>query len=142
MKTWVWMLATLFVLTGCAGPLYYHERADGMRYYVTRTGGLIAVDKDGWVREGPVMYAEVFMKPLQKNGDDWDLSAAEIGVPPGHCMELLNRRPESCWNRIWEAPALLLMAPVLFLPTPPLIGDPLYIYPSPYPNPPVASNRP
>jgi hypothetical protein len=133
MKTWAGIIASVLFIAGCAswGSLYYHERSDGTRYYVTRTGALIAIDKDGRVIEAPVMYEGVLTKPLQKKGDDWDLSAVDIGVPPGHCMELLSRRPESCLNRIWEGPALVLMSPVLFLPTPPLIGDPLYIYPSP-----------
>lgn len=132
MKALTGILISVLFIAGCAsGPLYYHERSDGIRYYVTRTGSLVAVDKDGWVVEAPVMYAGVFSKPLEKKGDDWDLSAIDIGVPPGHCMELLSRRPESCLNRIWEAPALVLMSPMLFLPSPPLIGDPLYIYPSP-----------
>ena len=132
MKTWAGMLAGLFFLAGCAsGSLYYHERSDGTRYYATRTGALVAVAKDGRVVESPVMYEAVHTKPLQKKGADWDVSGLDIGVPPGSCMEILSRRPESCLHRIWEAPALVLMAPVLFIPAPPLIGDPLYIYPSP-----------
>ena len=131
MKPWAGIIASALFIAGCAsGPLYYHERSDGARYYVTRTGARIAVNKDGRVIEAPVMYEGMFTKPLPKKGDDWDLSAADIGVPPGHCMELLSRQPESCWNRIWEAPALVLMTPVLLLPTPPLIGNPLYIHPS------------
>jgi hypothetical protein len=131
MKILAGILASMFFLAGCAswGSLYYHERADGTRYYVTRTGALLVVDKDGDLVESPVMYEST--RRLQKKGDDWDLSALDVGVPPGHCMKLLSRRPESCLNRIWEGPALVLMFPVLFLPTPPLIGDPLYIYPSP-----------
>ena len=132
MKTWARIIAGVLFLAGCAAgpPLYYHERSDGTRYYVTRTGALVAVAKDGRVVEAPVMYEGMY-RTLQRKGDDWDLSAFDIGVPPGHCQELLSRRPESCLNRIWEAPALVLMTPVLFLPTPPLIGDPLYIYPTP-----------
>lgn len=137
MKTWAWVLASMFFLAGCAswGSLYYHERSDGTRYYVTRTGALVAVNKEGRVVEAPVMYES--RKQLQKKGDDWDVSALDVGVPPGSCTELLSRRPESCLNRIWEAPALVLMAPGLILPPRPLIGDPLYIYPAP----PVATDQ-
>lgn len=131
MKALAGIMASVFFVAGCAfGPLYYHERSDGTRYYVTRTGALVAVNKEGRVVEAPAMYEEAHRKPLLKKGDDWDLSAFDIGEPPGHCMELLSRRPESCLHRIWEAPALVLMAPVLFLPAPPLIGDPFHIYPS------------
>jgi hypothetical protein len=130
MKGWTGLVCCLLVIAGCAssGPLYYKETDDGARYYVTTMGALLVVDKEGYLAEAPVMYGG-FQK-VPRKGDDWDLSAMDVAVPPGHCMELLSRRPESCWNRIWELPALVLMSPVLFLPTPPLIGDPLYIYPS------------
>jgi hypothetical protein len=131
MKALAGIMASLVFVAGCAsGSLYYHERADGTRYYVTRTGALAAVNRDGRVVEAPVMYGGGHQRHVQKKGDGWDLAAFDIGEPPGHCMELLSRRPESCVNRVWEPVALVLMAPVLFLPTPPLIGDPLYIYPS------------
>ncbi len=114
-----------FLLAGCAAgpPLYYHERPDGTRYYQTITGQLVRVDKDGWVTEAPVMYRG-YRKQLQKKGYDWDLSAYGVVEPPGHCMELLSRRPESCWNRIWAPLALILMTPILNLPGVPLLGDP------------------
>ncbi|TAL12741.1 MAG: hypothetical protein EPO02_00495 [Nitrospirae bacterium] len=125
MKVLVWVMASLFFIAGCSAgpPLYYHERSDGTRYYQTVTEQLVRVDKDGWVVEAPVMYGG-YRKQLQKKGDDWDLSGYDIVAPPGHCVELLSRRPESCLNRVWEPVALVLMAPILSLPGMPLLGDP------------------
>jgi hypothetical protein len=125
MKALAWLLASGFMLAGCAAgpPLYYHEGPDGTRYYETVTEQLVRVDKNGRVVEAPVMYGG-YRKQLQKKGDDWDLSAYDVVEPPGHCMELLSRRPESCLNRIWEPIALVLMTPILHLPGLPLLGDP------------------
>ena len=116
MNALIWIMASMFFLAGCGGPpLYYHERSDGARYYQTVTKQLIRVDKDGRVVEAPVRYSGT-RKQLQKKGDDWDVSAFDVVEPPGHCMELVSRRPESCLNRIWEPLALILMAPILSLP--------------------------
>jgi hypothetical protein len=124
MKAIAWIMASVFFLTGCAsGALYYNELSDGTRYYQTRTGQLVAVDKDGLMLEAPAMYGAGHRKQLQKKGDDWDLSGYDIVEPPGSCMELLSRRPESCLNRIWEPLALILMAPVLTLPSWPWLGQ-------------------
>ena len=125
MKALFWIALCAVLVTGCvtSGPLYYHERADGTRYYQSRTKALILVDKTGIVVEAPVMYAGAASRRLQKKGDDWDVSAFDVEPPPGYCLELLSRRPESCLHRIWEAPALALMAPVLLLPTPPRLHD-------------------
>jgi hypothetical protein len=123
MKALAGIMAGVFFLAGCAsGPLYYHERSDGTRYYQARTGQLVAVDKNGLVLEAPIMYGGGHRKQLQKKGDDWDLSGYDIVEPPGCCMELLSRRPESCLNRIWEGPALILMTPILTLPPWPWLG--------------------
>src|SRR5437667_554111 len=114
MKAVAWIMAGMFFLAGCAsGPLYYHERSDGTRYYQTRTGQLVAVDKNGVVLEAPVMYGAGYRKRLQKKGTDWDVTGYDIVQPPGRCMELLSRRAESCLNRMWETLALLLMTPIL-----------------------------
>ena len=124
MKTLAWILASGFLMTGCAGPpLYYHERSDGTRYYQTVTEHVVVVDKDGWVIETPAMYGG-YRKQLQKKGADWDLSGYDIVEPPGHCTQLLNRKAESCLNRIWEPLALVLMTPILNLPGVPTLGDP------------------
>src|SRR3989454_321312 len=93
MKAVAWIMAGMFFLAGCAsGPLYYHERSDGTRYYQTRTGQLVAVDKNGVVLEAPVMYGAGYRKRLQKKGTDWDVTGYDIVQPPGRCMELLSRR--------------------------------------------------
>jgi hypothetical protein len=125
MKLSAWILVGVFLLAGCSAgpPLYYHERSDGTRYYQTVTEQLVRVDKDGWVVEAPVMYGG-YRKQLQKKGDDWDLAAYDVVEPPGHCVKLLNQRPESCLNRIWEPVALVLMTPILTLPGVPMLGDP------------------
>ncbi len=119
MNAVAWIMASVFFLAGCAtsGTLYYHERSDGTRYYQTQTGQLVAVDKNGWVVESPVMYGAGYRKQLRKKGNDWDLSGYDIVEPPGSCMELLSRRPESCLNRIWEPVALVLMTPIRTLPS-------------------------
>src|SRR3989441_11177636 len=96
MKAVAWIMAGMFFLAGCAsGPLYYHERSDGTRYYQTRTGQLVAVDKNGVVLEAPVMYGAGYRKRLQKKDTDWDVTGYDIVQPPGRCMELLSRRAGS-----------------------------------------------
>src|SRR2546428_2666159 len=116
MKAVAWIMAGMFFLAGCAsGPLYYHERSDGTRYCQTRTGQLVAVDKNGVVLEAPVMYGAGYRKRLQKKGTDWDVTGYDIVQPPGRCMELLSRRAEFCLNSVWGPPALSLMTPLSIL---------------------------
>lgn len=127
MKTLVSLMLSILSLTGCTiGTLYYHERSDGARYYQTRAGQLVVVAKDGWVLQTPGLKGRASITYVQKKGDDWDLSAYDVVEPSGRCRELLSMRPESCLNRIWEAPALVLMSPVLFLPTPGILVDTHY----------------
>src|SRR2546425_10064134 len=116
MKAVAWIMAGMFFLAGCAsGPLYYHERSDGTRYYQTRTGQLVAVDKNGVVLEAPVMYGAGYRKRLQKKGTDWDVTGYDIVQPPGRCMELLSRRAGSRPNVVWGPRAPVLVAPVFSL---------------------------
>src|SRR5437870_11646971 len=104
MKAVAWIMASVFFLAGCAsGPLYYHERSDGTRYYQTKTGQLVAVDKNGGVLEAPVMYGAGYRKRLQNKGADWDVSGYDIFQPRGYCMELLCRRAESRLSRVLAA---------------------------------------
>ena len=36
MRALTWSVVNVFLIAGCAsGPLYYHERPDGTRYYQT-----------------------------------------------------------------------------------------------------------
>src|SRR3989475_8936959 len=117
MKAVAWIMAGMFFLAGCeSGPLYYHERSDGTRYYQTRTGQLVAVDKNGVELEAPVMYGAGYRKQLQKKDTDWDVTGYDIVQPPGRCMELLSRRAGACPNRILEPLALVLLTPHLTLP--------------------------
>jgi len=127
MKTLILLTLSLLFLTGCTmGTLYYHEQSDGTRYYQTRAGQLVVVDKDGLVTQAPGLKSRAYISHVQKKGDDWDLSAYDVVAPSGRCLELLNMRPESCFNRIWEVPATVLMAPVRFFPAPGIIGDTRY----------------
>lgn len=127
MKTLILLTLSLFFLTGCAmGTLYYHERSDGARYYQTRAGQLVVVNKDGLVTQAPGLKSRAYISHVQKKGDDWDLSAYDVVEPSGRCLELLSMRPESCFNRIWEAPAMVLMTPGLFLPKPGIFVDTEY----------------
>src|SRR3989442_9206550 len=138
MKAVAWIMAGMFFLAGCAsGPLYYHERSDGTRYYQTRTGQLVAVDKNGVVLEAPVMYGAGYRKRLQKKGADWDVSGYDIVQPPGYCMELLSRRAESCLNRAWEPVALVLVTPLFTPPAWPRLGGAPPPPPLPFPPPPT-----
>src|SRR2546422_8856287 len=117
MKAVAWIMAGMFFLAGCAsGPLYYHERSDGTRYYQTRTGQLVAVDKNGVVLEAPVMYGAGYRKRLQKKGTDWDVTGYDIVQPPGRCMELLSRRGGALPNLRGETPARGVVKPLLCLP--------------------------
>ncbi len=127
MKTFALLVASLFFLAGCTmGTLYYHERSDGARYYQTRSGQVVVVDKDGLVTQAPGLKARAYVTRLPKKGDDWDVSAYDVAAPSGQCVEPLSMQPESCLNRVWEAPTLVLMAPVLLLPAPGLLVDTEY----------------
>ncbi len=127
MKTLTLFTLSLLFVAGCTmGTLYYHERSDGARYYQTRSGQLVVVNKDGLVTQAPSLTARAYVTRLPKKGDDWDVSAYDVVAPSGQCVEPLSMRPESCVNRIWEAPVLVLMAPVLLLPAPGLLVDTEY----------------
>src|SRR2546427_10936106 len=117
MKAVAWIMAGMFFLAGCeSGPLYYHERSDGTRYYQTRTGQLVAVDKNGVVLEAPVMYGAGYRKRLQKKGTDWDVTGYDIVQPPGRCMELLSRRLGVFLHLMLGPLWLVLLFPVFPLP--------------------------
>src|SRR2546427_13059604 len=123
MKAVAWIMAGMFFLAGWAsGPLYYHERSDGTRYYQTRTGQLVAVDKNGVVLEAPVMYGAGYRKRLQKKGTDWDVTGYDIVQPPGRCMELLSRRAGACLNLDGGPPALVLFNPTFHPPAWAVVG--------------------
>jgi hypothetical protein len=127
MKTLALLTLSLFFLAGCTmGTLYYHERSDGARYYQTRAGQLVVVNKDGLVTQAPGLKSRAYISYVQKKGDDWDLSAYDVVEPSGRCVALLSMKPESCFNRIWEAPAMVLMTPILFFPTPGILVDTTY----------------
>src|SRR2546425_5012819 len=124
MKAVAWIMAGMFFLAGCAsGPLYYHERSDGTRYYQTRTGQLVAVDKNGVVLEAPVMYGAGYRKRLQKKGTDWDVTGYDIVQPPGRCMELLSRRGAAPPHPVVEPPPHILITPNMTPPPRPLAAE-------------------
>src|SRR2546429_4539542 len=118
MKAVAWIMAGMFFLAGCAsGPLYYHERSDGTRYYQTRTGQLVAVDKNGVVLEAPVMYGAGYRKRLQKKGTDWDVTGYDIVQPPGRCTAMLSRRPGASPPSVSRTPSRVPVTPPIPPPT-------------------------
>src|SRR2546425_12741607 len=93
MKAVAWIMAGMFFLAGCAsGPLYYHERSDGTRYYQTRTGQLVAEDKNGVVLDAPVMHGAGHRKRHPKKGHDWEVTRYDIFHPPRRCIDSLYHR--------------------------------------------------
>jgi hypothetical protein len=126
------ILLMAFLMQGCAavwpttsGTLYYFEEKNGNRYYQLggdrtirdqKTGepidvpeGFILVTPDGTVNAPEI----VFPRKVTKSADgDWDLHEYPVEKPDGYCIPLwsgtIHTRPESCLNRLWEFPSMIV----------------------------------
>lgn len=130
----------LSLLSACATPgaPRKHLREDAYaRYYATKTGRTLRVEKDGTVLDVTCLPAELFNgKPrgelpqglcpngkipdlgrVARTGQDWDMSAYPVAAETGRCRPLFtlerdeNARRRSCLNRLWEVPAALVVYP-------------------------------
>lgn len=129
------------LLGACATPgapkAHFSEDAYA-RYYVTETGRTLRVEKDGTVLDITCLPIEVAegrsrrelpqgMCPDAKIpvlgqvalvGKDWDMSAYPLEGETGRCRPLFTLKHEedvqrhSCWNRLWEVPAAVVVYPV------------------------------
>lgn len=129
------ILALAILSEGCTiiKPHKYTEYPDGGRIYRTIDGDTLRVDSEGKVygypgnkRFGPGEHGTV-----RKMGDDWDMSSFDEGatfdtktVYAGKCEILfpvfwsdkaVKERYVSCWNRVWEIPAFVIVLPVLMV---------------------------
>ena len=82
----------------------------------------------------------------QKVGDEWDMKAYMTGLEGGGCWPLMaplldaidtdwarkSNRLHSCWNRVWEVPASIVLYPVMagfpFGPVSFPVGEPFVLY--------------
>ena len=131
----------LLVLTACSTPgpprTYVDEDASA-RYYATQTGKILRVDSDGTVlnvtchppslvkdfrrQDLPKLYCEGrdgILGTTTKIGDDWDMTGYDVAPETGTCKSLfswvqnewLENKRHSCWHRVWEVPAAVVLYP-------------------------------
>jgi len=132
------MLLMGIALHGCAAvwptthdTLYYYEKGDGTRFYSLGGDWTIRspeTDQSWYVSEGLIwvtpdgtVYApgdhKFTPKVTNKTAGDWDLHEYSVEKPAGYCIPLwsrtIQRRPESCWNRLWEVPTMIVVGAVM-----------------------------
>jgi hypothetical protein len=118
---------------GCATnkPHKYTEYPDGGKIYLTREGDTLRVDSEGKVygypgnkRFGPGEHGTA-----PKIEGEWDMSSfdvemtdvkttstgCEILFPVFWSDKAVKERYVSCWNRVWEIPAFVIVLPVFIL---------------------------
>ena len=130
----------LSLLSACATPgaprAHFREDAHA-RYYATETGRTLRVEKDGTVLDVTCLPADLVagrsrgelpqvlcpggkipvLGQAALAGQDWDMSAYPVAAETGRCRPLLTLdretyvRRRSCWNRLWEVPAALVVYP-------------------------------
>ncbi|MFI5345845.1 MAG: hypothetical protein ACHQ51_05680 [Elusimicrobiota bacterium] len=135
-------LAALLSACATPGPARSYFLEDSYaRYYTSDTGRTLRVERDGTVLDITCLPVEMAQNkkletlPRQlcagseipalgkarRVGEDWDLTDYEVSAPTGRCRPLF-RVPSyeeheagplrSCWNRVWEVPAALVVYPV------------------------------
>ncbi|MEK7381684.1 MAG: hypothetical protein AAB262_00165 [Elusimicrobiota bacterium] len=134
------LLALIALLGACATPgaPRAHFREDAYaRYYATKTGRTLRVEKDGMVLDVTCLPAGLLegrardelprelcpagniplLGRVAMNGAQWDMSAYAVAVETGRCRPLFtlereeDARRRSCWNRLWEIPAAIAVYP-------------------------------
>ena len=135
-------LAALLGACATPGPARPYFLEDSFaRYYTSDTGRTLRVERDGTVLDITCLPVEMAQnKPFtslprqlcagseipvlgkaRKLDQDWDLSEFDVEAPSGRCRPLF-RTPNydereagprrSCWHRLWEVPAALIVYPV------------------------------
>lgn len=122
-------------------PRTYVDENARTRYYLTRSGNILRVDPDGTVvdvtclspkEEKALPRQELSKLPCEggrvevlgqakKIGEDWDMRRFDIVQETGTCKSLfpyfqnerLSNQRHSCWHRLWEVPAALVVYPVV-----------------------------
>lgn len=132
------ILSMGLAMQGCAavwpttsGTRHYFEKKDGTRYYSLGGDRTVRSSEDGefkhisegfiWVLPDGTVNApgHTFTSKATKSADgDWSLHEYPIESPNGYCIPLwsskIDHRPESCWNRLWEVPSMIIGVPILF----------------------------
>ena len=130
-------LAVILILgilnEGCVStkPYAYTKYPDGGKIYLTREGDTLRVDSEGKVygypgnkRFGPGEHGTA-----PKIEGEWDMSSFDVEMTdvkttstgceilfPVFCSDkAVKERYVSCWNRVWEIPAFVIVLPVFIL---------------------------
>jgi hypothetical protein len=152
-----WTAAVLPLLLGaCATPgpprAYFLEDSYA-RYYAAPAGRTLRVERDGTVLDVTCLPLETAQeKPLEdlprvmcpdaripvlgkarRTGGDWDLSEFDVEPPTGRCRPLFpsadgERGPQrSCWNRLWEVPAAVVLVPLAAVGVAAVVTAPIWV---------------
>ncbi|MEO8327372.1 MAG: hypothetical protein ABI618_16085 [Nitrospirota bacterium] len=119
-------MAILFQGCVVTKPFQYEEGPDGNRYYRTTEGDTLRVDREGRVYgyPGNKRFEPGEHGTASKVKDEWDM--AKFGVKehatgckvifiPFFSSEKAHGDIESCWNRVWEVPAIIVATPFLLV---------------------------
>jgi hypothetical protein len=111
------------------------------RYYAADSGQILRVERDGTILDVTCLPLELAHDKPRKElpttfcggvpipvvgraaprGGDWDMSAYGVEPETGRCKPLFgaatmnkddDARRRSCWNRLWEVPAAIVVVPV------------------------------
>lgn len=130
-------LAVILILAilseGCAvsKPHKYTKYPDGGKIYLTREGDTLRVDSEGKVYgyPGNRRFGPGERGTAPKIEDEWDMSSfdvettdvkttsagCEILFPVFWSDKAVKGRYVSCWNRVWEIPAFVIVLPVFIV---------------------------
>jgi hypothetical protein len=102
----------------------FEEGPNGSRIYRTTDGDTLRVESDGktYGYPGNKRYGPGEHGVASKVGEEWDMSSFNVKPTPEGCEILFplfhsdkanKQRYQSCWNRAWEIPALIVVLPVV-----------------------------
>ena len=154
---WGWV-CLLCLLAGCstAGPPRPYVDEDAYaRYYLTDTGRVLRVERDGTILDITCLPKQFtrdtsrdhlphslcesedvkVLGKAKRVGDQWDLSGYHIEPETGTCRSLFpfkrkeweEARRHSCWNRLWEVPAAVVFYPTVAVIAVGIITAPIWV---------------
>jgi len=135
------LLGVLAACAAPGAPRSYFFQDSYARYYADGSGRTLRVESDGAILDVTCVPLEIangrsrdelpaafcdggaiaVVGRAARSGDDWDMSAYGVKPETGRCKPLFgaaamnprdDERRRSCWNRLWEVPAAVAMAPI------------------------------